>query len=333
MLAALMLVLLAGAMNGSFATPMKRVSGWEWEHTWLAWSFLAMLVIPLTVAAATVPDLRAVYRAAGLEPFALTTFYGMLWGASAVLFGLGITRVGLALGFGIILGTSASLGAVLPFVTLHRNRLFTAVGLLTLVGVGIILVGVAACARAGLLREAAGSRQRDAGSFAVGLGICVLSGLGSAFMSLALNQASPIYGAAEALGTPPTRSLNAVWPVLLGGGFAVNAGYCTFQMVRRGSASLFRNSPAANLGLALAMAVLWSGSNFVYGAGARGMGPLGLVLGWPVFMAAIVLTANAWGLLTGEWRGAGRRTAAWAVTGILLLVAGISVIASAGNGS
>jgi len=331
--AALMLVLLAGGMNGSFATPMKRVRGWEWENTWLAWSFLAMIMIPLAVAAVTVPNLKAVYSAAGPVPLTRTAVYGMVWGASAVLFGLGITRVGLALGFGIILGTSASLGAVLPFVTLHRNRLFTAVGMLTLIGVGIILAGVAACARAGLLRKAAGSGQRGEGSFAVGLGICVLSGLGSAFMSVALNEATPIFGAAEALGTSPTRSLNAVWPVLLGGGFAVNAAYCTFLMVRRGSAARFRHARAVNLGLVLAMAILWSGSNFVYGAGARGMGPLGLVLGWPVFMAAIVLTANAWGLLTGEWRGAGRRTAAWAVAGILLLVAGISVIASVGSGS
>jgi len=50
-------------------------------------------------------------------------------------------------------------------------------------------------------------------------------------------------------------------------------------------------------------------------------------------MAAIVLTANAWGLLTGEWRGAGWRAAAWAAAGSLLLVAGISVIASAGSRS
>lgn len=31
MIAALLLVLLAGGMNGSFATPMKRVRGWHWE--------------------------------------------------------------------------------------------------------------------------------------------------------------------------------------------------------------------------------------------------------------------------------------------------------------
>ena len=78
------------------------------------------------------------------------------------------------------------------------------------------------------------------------------------------------------------------------------------------------------------MAVLWSGSNFVYGAGARGLGSLGLVLGWPIFMAAIVLTANAWGLFTGEWRGSGRASAAWAVAGNFLLIVGICAIASAG---
>jgi hypothetical protein len=48
-------------------------------------------------------------------------------------------------------------------------------------------------------------------------------------------------------------------------------------------------------------------------------------------MAVIVLTANAWGILTGEWRSAGRRTMTWAVAGFLLLVAGIWIIASAGN--
>jgi len=61
------------------------------------------------------------------------------------------------------------------------------------------------------------------------------------------------------------------------------------------------------------------------------MGPLGLVLGWPVFMAAIVLTANAWGFLTGEWRNAGRRAVTWATRGNLLLVIGICVIASPGS--
>jgi L-rhamnose-H+ transport protein len=333
MLAALMLVLIAGAMNGTFAVPMKRVRGWEWEHTWLAWSILGMLVIPWAVALATVSNVSAVYRTAGVQPLARTALCGMIWGVGTVLFGLGITRVGLALGFGIILGTSSSLGTIIPLVTLHRDRLFVVPGLIMLTGVAVILVGVGACARAGLLREAVAQRHSGTGSFKTGLVICLLSGLGSCFMSLALNESTPISSAAERLGTSPSGSLNAVWPVLLGGGLAVNVVYCTILLLRRGNVARFGENAGANIGLVAAMAVLWSGSNFVYGAGARGMGALGFVLAWPIFMAAIVLTANVWGLLTGEWRSADRRALTWAASGCLLLVIGIWIIASAGNGS
>jgi L-rhamnose-H+ transport protein len=329
MLAALLLVLLAGAMNGSFATPMKRVRGWEWENTWLLWSFLGMIVIPLIVAAMTISNLKAVYCMAGLGPLMRTALYGMLRGASAVLFGLGITRVGLALGFGIILGTSSSLGAVVPLIRMHRDQLLASAGLLTLAGVAIILGGVAACARAGILRDTMGHQQQSQGAFTSGLIICVLSGIGSSFMSVALNDSTLIFRAAQSSGASPTNSFNAEWPVLLGGGFAVNAAYCVFCLIRRHTVLRFTDTAGINLGLVLAMAVLWSGSNFVYGAGARRMGSLGLVLGWPVFMAAIVLTANAWGTLTGEWRGVSRRAVTWTVVGNLLLVAGISVVALA----
>lgn len=330
MLVALMLVLLAGGASGSFAVPMKRIRGWQWEHTWLVWSLLGMLVIPVAVAAVTVSDLGAVYRAAGPRPLALTALYGMCWGMGTVLLGLGITRVGLALSFGIVLGTSSSLGTVIPLVMLHRDRLFTAAGLLILVGVGVILCGVAAGARAGLLREAAARERRD-GSFVTGLMICLLSGLGSSAMSLALNESTPISRAAESLGASPAVSLNAVWPVLLSGGLAVNAVYCVFLLVRRSNTAHLGEFTGANIGLVVAMAVLWSGSNFIYSAGARGMGSLGLVLGWPIFLAVIVLTANAWGLLTGEWYASGRRAVTWAAGACLLLVAGIWLIALAGG--
>lgn len=333
MLRSLSLILLAGAMNGSFATPMKRVRGWEWEHIWLVWSFLGMVVIPWAVAVATVPALHAVYRLAGTGPLLRTAIYGLGWGAGAVLFGLGIVRIGLALGFAIILGTASSLGAVVPLVMLHADRIFTTAGLLTFAGVGIIVIGLAASARAGVLREAATRKRGDGRAFMIGLIICTLSGLGSTLTSVALNQATPIFSAAETMGAAPDRSLNAVWPVLLGGGFVVNSAYCIFLLVRKSNAARFYDAAGYNFGLVVTMAMLWSGSNFVYGTGAHGMGPLGLVLGWPVFMAAIVLTANTWGLVTGEWHDAQNHATTWAAYGIVLLIFGIVVIAQAGSRS
>lgn len=46
MFAALMLVLLAGGMNGSFAVPMKYLRGWQWEHAGFCGRFWGCLSFP-----------------------------------------------------------------------------------------------------------------------------------------------------------------------------------------------------------------------------------------------------------------------------------------------
>jgi L-rhamnose-H+ transport protein len=331
MLLALMTVAIAGGMNGSFAAPMNRVRGWQWEHIWLVWSVLAMLVIPLAVALATVSHLGAVYTLAGPRALVLTALYGMLWGAGTVLFGLGIERIGIALSFGIVLGTSSSAGTLIPLLMRHHGRPLDRAEFLLVAGVAFILLGVAANARGGLLRETARGQQVGRGSFATGLLICLLAGIGSSCMSLALNQSAPILEAAQSFGAPETASLNAVWPVLLGGGMTVNVAYCVLLFIRRGNIACFKESVAGNGIWVLVMAVLWSGSNLVYGFGARGLGPLGLVVGWPIFMALIVLSANAWGVLKGEWRSRETRPMFWAAAGCLLLLGGIWIVAWSGS--
>jgi L-rhamnose-H+ transport protein len=330
-IAALMIVVLAGGMNGSFAAPMSRVRGWQWEHTWLVWSILGMFVIPASVTVATVPHLGAVYRTAGPVAIASTALYGMVWGAGTVLFGLGIARVGIALSFGIILGTSSSVGTLVPLLILRRGRALSHADLFVLMGAGLVLMGVTFSAWSGLLREATRSERVNRSSFVAGLIVCFLSGIGSSCMSLALNESTPISNAARVLGTSEVASLNAVWPILLGGGALVNVSYCVLLLVRHRNLVHFRQSAAVNAAWVVLMAILWSGSNFVYGVGARGLGPLGLVVGWPIFMAVIVLSANAWGVLKGEWRSAGTGAVAWATAGCLLLMVGIWIVAWAGN--
>jgi L-rhamnose-H+ transport protein len=329
-IAALMIVIFAGGMNGSFAAPMSRIRGWQWEHTWFVWSILGMVVIPASVSIATVPHLRNVYLMAGPAAIASTIFYGMLWGAGTVLFGLGISRIGIALSFGIILGTSSAVGTLLPLLIVRRGA-FSHADLGVLIGTAFVLMGVIFNARGGLLREVARSEQAQRRSFVAGLVVCLLSGIGSSCMSLALNQATPISNAAIACGASREDALNAVWPILLGGGMLVNVLYCGFLMVRNRNVALFGQSTILNTGWVVLMALLWSGSNFVYGAGARRLGPLGLVVGWPIFMAVIVLFANVWGLLKGEWRRAGRNAMTWAAAGCSFLIFGIWVVAWAGS--
>jgi L-rhamnose-H+ transport protein len=77
------------------------------------------------------------------------------------------------------------------------------------------------------------------------------------------------------------------------------------------------------------MGALWYLGISIYGMGAAAMGPLGGVLGWPMFMSVVIIMANVLGAVTGEWKGAGAQAVRLSWTGIAVLVVAITVIAQA----
>ena len=117
------LVVLAAMLNGSFAAPIKRMSGWQWENSWLLFAFSGLLVFPWIVSFATVPNLTHVYSGASSSTLIRVALFGVAWGTGATLFGLGISRVGMALGFALILGITASFGSLVPLIILHPEQL------------------------------------------------------------------------------------------------------------------------------------------------------------------------------------------------------------------
>src|ERR1700737_2365847 len=118
-------VTLAGLLNGSFAAPMKRMSAWRWENSWLLFAFSGLIVFPWIINFATVPNVASVYAGASPTTLAKVFAFGLLWGVGATLFGLGISRVGMALGFALVLGITASFGSLLPLGILHPDQLLT----------------------------------------------------------------------------------------------------------------------------------------------------------------------------------------------------------------
>ena len=109
------LVLFGGMLNGSFALPMKRMPAWRWENTWLVYSVVGMLLAPWLFAITTVPCLAEVYHRASGHAFFLVLLFGLASGTGSMLFGLGIARLGLALGFAIILGIICVVGVTPSF--------------------------------------------------------------------------------------------------------------------------------------------------------------------------------------------------------------------------
>src|SRR6185437_3734480 len=191
-------------------------------------------------------------------------------------------------------------------------------------GVALVLIGVGFCAVAGRQREAAlkaaapassGSAGAAAAaaalrktSVAAGLVYCVISGVGSALVNIGFTEGKPLQSFAQAHGAAAIWAPNAIWlPLMLAGGVP-GWIYCAYLVKKNRTGARFKQAGTARYWwLAAVMALFWFGSTLLYGIGAGQLGSLGTVLGWPVFMSLIVITASILGVLTGEWKGSGKQ--------------------------
>ena len=202
-----LLVIVGGIMEGSFTLPMKFTPEWKWENTWLIYSISGLLVAPWVFAHLTVPHLFEVLARSDFRTLLAATLFGAGWGVGSVLFGLAVARVGLALGFAIILGMTSAIGALAPLVILQPEDVFSPAGRMILLGVLIVLVGIGLSARAGRLKEQALLRGKEGAglnqAFLPGLVICLLSGVTSPMLNFSLTFGAGIAEQARQLGLSP----------------------------------------------------------------------------------------------------------------------------------
>lgn len=328
--AGVLLLILAGMINASFSLPMKFMRKWAWENTWLVFSVLALIVLPVLTTLTTVPSLNSVYRQAGPKIVAEVAFFGAGWGVA----GLAIDAIGIALAFSIVLGLSAATGSLFPLIWLHSDKILSPAGFANELGVFLVVAGVSVCAVAGRMRERL-QRSRSVLDntkplFARGLMLAIFSGLCAALMNFGVAFGGPLISAAAAAGAKPQWTINAVWLPLMMAGALPNVIYCVRLLGRNRSSGNFCLSRARGYWvLALAMALFWFGSTLLYGVASRKLGALGPVVGWPLFMSLIVITASLLGVLTGEWKNTGRRPLAIQISGVAILVVAVVVLSRA----
>jgi L-rhamnose-H+ transport protein len=328
----LVFVLFAGMLNGSFAAPMKHMSGWQWENSWLLFALSGLIIFPWIINFASVPHVVDVYSLASPVTLIKVVLFGVLWGAGATLFGLGISRVGMALGFALILGITASCGSLIPMAILHPEELVLKRGIALLIGTVIMLLGLGFLALAGRTREhdlGAGGSPRS--SFMVGLVICIFSGIFSSMINFSFVFGDEVRVHALHAGASSAMAANPIWALTVSGGFISNCVYCVYLLNKNRTWKVFgKGNRTANWLLGFSMGLLWFGGLVFYGMGAASMGSLGNILGWPIFMTLDIMVGLFWGAVGGEWKGASRRalTYNWVGVGVLLLAI---VVISVGN--
>ena len=227
-------MLLAALLQGSFVLPMTLVRQWSWEHTWATFSLLGMLVFNWIITLLFVPNIFAVYAASPGRDLAVLALFGLGWGVGAVLFGLGMDRLGMALGYPIIMGLIASLGALIPLLVFFPQTLLTTKGLVLLAGTALVIFGIVLCSVGGSRRAPSEEKSDDDASssaFKIGLVIAVLAGILSCLPNVGMAFGGNVITSAGALGVSQASSGNTVWALLFTLGFVANLAYCLYLMI------------------------------------------------------------------------------------------------------
>jgi L-rhamnose-H+ transport protein len=142
------------------------------------------------------------------------------------------------------MGLNNALGAILPIVFYSPKDILSKTSIIVMIGVSIMLIGIAVCAAAGFQKDKALKKdvfsKNQSVNFTRGLIICLIAGVFGAMFNFALVAGQPIEKVAMELGALKLNAANPTWAISLFGGFLVTAAYCFYLLKKNKSFSLFK---------------------------------------------------------------------------------------------
>jgi L-rhamnose-H+ transport protein len=283
-----------------------------WENTWFAWNFCACLLLSPLIAWLTIPSAWDVFQEIGFGRNLIMLGAGFMSGASGILFGLGLARVGTTLVNALCNGISLIAGSFIPLFVQHREALQGQVGGLLVVGFVLSVAGVCVCAWAGSQRQQPSeymdhsqsdprSRKRAA---AEGILLSIAAGLLMPLVNLGLAFGEGSMQVARNHGTSETFMSFAVYVPFFATTFVSSGLYSGLLWKKNPSYKQFFEPHGLHfIGMAALIAALWMAGNVLYGWALPWMQTYGPILGWPICLASCNISAALIECAYGDWKG------------------------------
>jgi L-rhamnose-H+ transport protein len=331
------ILLVAGGFSAaSFYVPSYAIKKWSWETYWISLGFIAWLLMPLVAAMLTTPDVMSIIRHSPVGSMAGAYVFGALWGLGGLMCGLALRYLGLSLGQSVSLGVCSIVGTLVPAALEGKIGLLvtTIPGLVVLAGFLVCLVGTCLCGYAGVLKERQltdDQKKESVKDFALakGITVAVLGGFMSASMAFAFTVGTPIASAAVQAGTSEVFKNMPLLIFALAGGFTTNFISTMLITAKKKAFGDYvvrpRSTLCLNYFLAIVSGILWYGQYFSFGTGTTKMGQYSYA-GWSIFMAAIIIFSNLWGVLLREWKLVDAKTRFYLWLGTIALVVSVLMI-------
>lgn len=320
--------ILAGLMLGLYALPEKYTKDFKFENTWGLFFMLTMFVVPIIASAGLINGFGEVFSSVSFDILLKMAVASFLWGIGVMLWGKAINHIGLSLGFSLFIGTVILIGSLLPFLVdgiPETNTFLTILG-----GIAVVLLGVIANGKAGLLRERdEKASENEKGSMVTGILIAVIGGLLATGFSYANAVGRPsLHEAAQVAGNAEWVTAVAVmFPIFISGGI-VMAAYFAWQLSQKKAWGDFKTPNfSRNLGLILVMAVFHYAASALFAFAAFKLGSVGNTVGYAIFNTTCVATAVVSGIVTREWVKASKLAKTYLYVGLSCMIIGVIIIA------
>ncbi|WP_282121981.1 L-rhamnose/proton symporter RhaT [Algibacter mikhailovii] len=331
MIEGVLLAIFAGLMLGLYALPEKFTKDFKYENTWSLFFLLTMFVVPIIASVSLINGFGDIFGNMPTDIWIKMGLTSFLWGIGVMMWGKAINHIGLSLGFSLFIGTILLVGSLLPYLeeALPASNIFITI----LIGLFVVLIGVFANGKAGLIREKdeveAGEKNDGKGSMLTGILIAVVGGLLATGFSYANAAGRPyLHEACQAAGNPEWVTAVAVmFPIFISGGIVMTA-YFLWQLSQKKAWADFK-TPAfsKNFVLILIMAVFHYAASALFAYAAYKLGESGNTVGYAIFNTSCVVTAIISGLITKEWVKASGKAKGFLYFGLTCMVLGILIVA------
>lgn len=329
---ALLIVLLAGMLNGSFALPTKYITKWQFEHIWLNFSLWGFVILPCLTMIYLLPQIFQIYTKIPTSLLLIITLGGLFYGIGQICFAYALAIIGIGLGFVINLGIGVVLGFAIPLIVQYPHKIFTQFGLVTLTGTILIVMGLVVSNHAGVLRDRHKLKFNALKVFTkknhyLGIMFAIIAGLSSASQNFIFSYTHSIQDLAKQAGASSFAAANILWPGYLLCGFIPYVLYMLYLHYKNKSFDAYRQKGISKYYLfTIIMGIFTVGSLFFYAKASQLIGVLGPVIGWPMFMVVIILSSSFWGLKYGEWKNCGEKAKNTMELGLSLFIIAVAIL-------
>lgn len=316
----ILLIIIAGLLNGSFVIPTKYLKNSPAERIWFWHSIVGVGIIPWVILVFEQPDAFLNYK---YLPFGVLFFIvasGIVFGLGQIWFAKAIELIGIALSFTINLGIGLIIGSM--FVIFYQSAFLTKKGFLVILSVLFILCGLIVSYYASKIKKTHDDADcQHKFNYKKGWALASLTGVTSGlqnitFVFIAFSVKTQFHVENSFWVWPPFL-LASVIPMVLG--FSCNMSKFPVDFLT-----------SRNLFLIIIMGLFFTGSLALYSAGMNQLSDQQKIVGWPAFMVSIILASQIWSLLYKEARTIALKNKFLRFFSLIMLVAAIIILAFQG---